>query len=177
MSSTSVILAELMICLIILLVIVGCSVGGIAVGRAIGGKASRKANFWCLFISVVCTMVSAANFVFNMGWFRVMMIWVLLPVWYVFLLFVSSKSAAACIEYKGIKAMYILYHVFFVASGLLFCDFGDEGGAYMFFGLIENVPDSLTIAGGLLFLASLGLMIAQMCVAGSLKSAKAAQTK
>ncbi len=156
--------------------IIAVAAGGAGIGRAIGGKAPAKNNFWCLLISALCTAAATANYVLNMGWYRVIMLWFLLPFWYVLLLFMASKSASACIEHKGIRAMFVACHICFVLSGLLLPDGGDEGGAYMLFGLIRDCSEKFTGLAVVLFIASLALMIAQMVVAGALKEKKKIQT-
>ncbi len=155
-------------CLLIVLIIAAAA-GGAAMGRSAAGKSSAKSTFWCLLLSAVCTAIAAVNYALNMGWFRAVMLCLLLPFWYVMMLFMASKSASACLDHKWSRVMFIACHVCFLLSGLLFPDGGDVGGMYMFFGLMEDYPGVLTDLSVVFFVASLALMIAQVKVANSLR--------
>jgi len=155
---------------IILAVLAVIAAIGAAVGRGFGGKAKGKDTFWCLFVSSLCVLVSAANYVWNAGWIRIMMTWILLPFWYVLLLFIASKSASACISDKWVKAMFIVSHVCFVASSLLLPDFGDETVNYMFFGQIDDASEYFIGVSALLFVVSIVLMIVMIAIACGLKA-------
>ncbi|MBQ4137017.1 MAG: hypothetical protein IJD67_02800 [Clostridia bacterium] len=90
-------------------------------------------------ISVICIIIAAASFVFNMGWFRCIMLWMLIPVIHPILLFATNLYAAQYTdESSTLKLTNRLFIITYIAFWALFPDFGDIGPTYFLFGLVRN---------------------------------------
>ncbi len=149
--------------LIATVVIIGL---GTFIGRIAGGKTRGKTRFLCLLPTVAAVLISIPGFIFNMGWCRFMLIFMLVPVWYPLLLVVSASASAPAIKQSDlIRTCYIISHVFYVLSGLVLPDVGDDGPSYMFFGLIKYSHDGLMALSAVLFIASIATMIVQIVAA------------
>ena len=66
--------------LMLLTVLAGMIVLGVYFGKQAGGKTGKMRRFLCLIPTVAAILISVAGFVFNMGWYRFMMIFLLVPV-------------------------------------------------------------------------------------------------
>ena len=103
--------------------------------KANGNRISKK---WYLVIisSVFVTLVS---WIFNMGWYRVILTWIPIPLIHtIAFLIINIKSANRVSIYKFLRKYIILSSVTYLLAYLLLPDGGDIGGMYLFFSLIRN---------------------------------------
>jgi len=157
------------------LIAVGVCVGLIALalflGLRIGGKTNKKSVILCLVPTVAVYFVSVAGFVMNLGLHRLLMFFVLLPLWYPLLLLMSSAASASSIGSSVLlKITYVLSHICYVASGLVMPDIGNVGPGFVFFGLITDYPDWLSRIADILFTVSIVSMSSQLIIAYIIRS-------
>ena len=158
--------------LMVLLVAGGIIALGTFLGRIAGGRTKGKTRFLCLLPTAAAILMSIVGFIFNIGWCRIMLIFLLIPIWYPLLLVVSASASAPAIKQSTlIRICYIISHVFYVLSGLVLPDVGDEGPSYMFFGLIKYSHDGLFVLASALFIASIAAMIVQIVAAVKINKA------
>ncbi len=97
---------------------------------------SAKKWYAIIILSVVIMLLS---WVFNIGWFRLILTWVPLPLIHtIIFLVINFKSAARASSSSILKKYIPLSCTSYVLSYLLFPDGGDIGGMYLFFSLIRN---------------------------------------
>ena len=90
-------------------------------------------------LSAVLTLVMFASWLFNMGWYRVVGSWLLIPIFHPLWLFFTNNIATVFIsKNKIIKYPLIAVNITFLLPHLFIYDGGDMGEAYIFFHLIEN---------------------------------------
>jgi hypothetical protein len=89
----------------------------------------------CNIISIVCTVVVAASYILNIGWLRVIGIWLGIPFIHSSI-FVLSNSLAAD-YFVFLKKNIILSYITYFLGYALLPDFTDTG-THVFFGLIHN---------------------------------------
>ena len=124
-----------------IVVLVGVIVAAVFIVRWFvkeSGKGGRTAKRWRAVI-VLCVLVSGVAWILNMGWFRVFLTWVPLPLAHVgFFVWLNFKAAANVSQFGSLKKYIILSCVTYLLPYLTFPDGGDVGGMYFFFGLIRN---------------------------------------
>ena len=119
-----------------------------------GVKISKK---WCL-ITIFTVVIMFLSWLFNIGWFRIILMWIPIPLLHtIFFMLINFKASAKVLSFKNLEKYMIYSCVTFLLSYLLFPDFGDIGGAYFFFGLIKN-----TFFSGIIIYVSVGLWIANI---------------
>ncbi len=121
--------------------------------------------------SAVCVIVAAVSWIMNMGWLRVFLTWIPIPLIYSIFFIIASRRAARFITLndadKKMRSLMISSHITYLLSFLFFPDFGDTGSPYVFFGLIHNNHNkivSLFIELSIpLFIATIIIMIVIFC--------------
>ncbi len=90
-------------------------------------------------LAILSVVIMSLSWIFNMGWFRVILTWIPLPLIHtiVFLL-INIKTANKVSSFKRLKKYIILSCITYLLPYLLFPDGGDAGGMYLFFGLVRN---------------------------------------
>lgn len=90
-------------------------------------------------ISIVCTILVAVSYVFNIGWLRVFGLWLGIPFIHAMIFIASNSLSADYIEHSPMLRINVVITdiTYFLAYALL-PDFGDIEGPYAFFGLIHN---------------------------------------
>ncbi len=102
----------------------------------VNGNGTEKKWYTFIILSVIIMFLS---WIFNMGWYRVILTWVPLPLIHtiVFLL-INIRAANNVSSLKSLRKYIILSCITYLLPYLLFPDGGDIGGMYLFFGLIRN---------------------------------------
>lgn len=96
-------------------------------------------NIVYLLAFIGCVFLVAASWIFNMGWLRVILIWVPVPIVHLAIMLALVCKACEVIHLsQRLKKYTLLSLVTYCAAYLLLPDFGDVGGAYMLFGLIRG---------------------------------------
>ncbi len=91
-----------------------------------------------VFTTLAIMLLTAASFI-NIGWFRVIMLWLLIPVIHATVFFVSNMFFVKYTDISPqIKIMNLMFMISYLVAYLFLPDFGDIGGAYFFFTLIQN---------------------------------------
>lgn len=100
------------------------------------GYSISKKWYWMIISSVVIMFIS---WVFNLGWFRVILTWIPIPLIHtIVFLVINIKSVNRVSAFRYLEKYIILSSGTYLLAYLLFPDFGDVDGAYCFFGLIRN---------------------------------------
>ena len=108
-------------------------------------------------ISIVCTILVAVSYVFNIGWLRVIGIWLGIPFIHSSI-FVLSNSLAAD-YFVFLKKNIILSYITYFLGYALLPDFTDTG-THVFFGLIHN--DMIIFVCGVV--AQIALVVNIICI-------------
>ena len=123
------------IIIIAVLVIVGGTILAIIKAYRKGEHSKRK----CIFLTLLCIAIAATSWIFNMGWIRFIMTFMLIPFIHAIIFFLINFFTASYIH-KSKKLRHI--NIFFCFTYLLFYillpDGGDVGEMYVFFGLIHS---------------------------------------
>lgn len=104
-------------------------------------KKGNKVQGKSLLVSLICFVIIAVSWIFNMGWYRVAFIvtFMAVPVFSTLVLFVTNYAAAGCFEHsRRIKKLNLLFIITYLSGNLLMPDGGDIGEMYFFFGLIHS---------------------------------------
>ena len=100
-----------------------------------GVKISKK---WCL-ITIFTVVIMFLSWLFNIGWFRIILMWIPIPLLHtIFFMLINFKASAKVLSFKNLEKYMIYSCVTFLLSYLLFPDGGDIGEMYFFFGLIRS---------------------------------------
>ena len=103
--------------------------------KANGNRISKK---WYLII-ISSVFVMLASWIFNMGWYRVILTWIPIPLIHtIAFLIINIKSANRVSNYKFLRKYIILSSVTYLVTYLFLPDGGDVGGMYAFFTIIRN---------------------------------------
>ena len=98
----------------------------------------KTAKKWYAVI-ILCVVVMILSWIFNIGWLRLILTWIPLPLIHtIAFLFVNFKAANKVSTFKSMKKYMILSCASYSLVYLLLPDGGDVGGMYMFFTLIRN---------------------------------------
>ena len=111
----------------------------------------------CNIISIVCTVVVAASYILNIGWLRLIGIWLGIPFIHSSI-FVLSNSLAAD-YFVFLKKNIILSYITYFLGYALLPDF-TVTGTHVFFGLIHNEA-FVTVCG---VVAQIALVVNIICI-------------
>ena len=101
-------------------------------------RSDKSARLWYL-ITIFSVLLVCVSWIFNIGWYRIILIWSTIPFIHIVLFMLANFSAAKYFsKSKKIRIYTILSIASFISANLLFPDGGDIGGMYCFFGLIRN---------------------------------------
>ena len=90
-------------------------------------------------LSIGMIAVMCLSWVFNIGWIRLILKFLLFPVISAVVFFIGNHLSAKYIQTdKNLKTVTMLSYITFLLPYLLVGDGGDIGEMYMLFGLIEN---------------------------------------
>ncbi len=119
-----------------------CLVGGLMAKSLAIVKYRKKHTRTLLLIltmNILSILVTAASFVFNMGWFRFFLIILSIPFIHSFIYTVTNIVMIKAIDKSFIlKVICVCSFITYVLAYAFFSDGGDYGGMYCFFGLIRN---------------------------------------
>ena len=123
----------------------------------------------CYLFSILCVLIAAASWVFNLGWFRTFITMSGIPVVHAILFFFMNSRAAAYFEKSSRMKLYTrLSGLFYLGAYLLFPDGGDYGPMYMFFGLIRS--DTICTAAFFLSFACLTAHVVMLVMQYNLRT-------
>ncbi len=130
-------------------VVLGGAIWGVV--RAI--KKGSKYRAFLIVLSLLCILIAAASWIFNMGWYRFILTFLLAPFIHAIIFFIVNFFMAPAAERsRSVKILNLFFCLTYLAMYLLFPDGGDHGPMYFFFGLVRN--DVLSaVAMGVAFLA------------------------
>lgn len=98
----------------------------------------KPALKWRIMLPLT-VIVMVASWIFNMGWFRIILMWVPLPLVHTIVFWVlNRKLATFASTFKELEKYIVISCVTYLLPYLLFPDGGDVGEGYLFFGLIRN---------------------------------------
>ncbi len=88
---------------------------------------------------MICVILAGISWLFNFGWIRVFLTWAPLPLAYsVFFAILCYKSVPMLVLSSKMKVCMIASYITYMGTFFLLPDGGDQGPAYLFFGLIRN---------------------------------------
>ena len=118
-----------------------------------------------LVISFICIFIAALSFIFNIGWFRVMMFMTLIPIIHPIIFVITNiYSSQFSKEYRGLKLTNFLFIITYLIFWIMFPDGGDVGPGYFLFGLVRD-DDLMAVAfvvSALAGVAHIALFVAQI---------------
>ena len=123
-----------------------------------GNKTAKK---WYVVI-ILSVVIMILSWIFNMGWFRVVLTWLPLPLIHtIAFLFINIKTANKVSSFKKMKKYIILSCTTYLLSYLLFPDGGDVGSMYLFFGLIRNdmIANIMMYIAPIIFIVNITVLI------------------
>ena len=89
--------------------------------------------------SVVSILIVGASWIFNMGWLRFFMTFLMFPFIHAFVVYIISLLSVKFYDrIPKLKFLNILYLVSYLFINIFLPDGGDYGPMYCFFGLIKN---------------------------------------
>ncbi len=92
-----------------------------------------------LIMSSILTLIATAAWIFNFGWIRTVLTWTIIPLINTVVFFRMNLSVAKYkTAVKSLKLWNTVFCITYVINCLTLFDFGDVGGAYVFFGLIRD---------------------------------------
>lgn len=97
-------------------------------------KFKTKINILSLFM----ILIMFASWIFNFGWIRLALTFILFPLIQSVVFFIANRLSAKNIHIKPVRLATILSYVTFLLPHLLILDGGDIGESYIFFHLIES---------------------------------------
>lgn len=124
-----------------------------------------------ILVSLLCIAVAAASWIFNMGWLRFFMTFLLIPFIHAIVFFLTNLFSANYIQKsKKSKDIYIAFCATYLLFNLLLPDGSDTGEMYVLFGLVHSdaisyicsVISLIAIAGHIVCLISQIIEIAKM---------------
>lgn len=90
-------------------------------------------------LMIICFFIMAASWIFNIGWYRLILTLLAFPiVHYVLFAIVDGKALLKLFLSKKLKIYTLISYTTYIISYLSFPDGGDYGPMYVFFGLINN---------------------------------------
>lgn len=116
-----------------------------------------------ILVSLLCIAVVATSWIFNMGWLRFFMTFLLVPFIHAIIFFLTNLFSADRIQKsKKSKNIYIAFCITYLLFNLLLPDGGDTGEMYVLFGLVHSdaisyvcgVISAIAIAGHIVCLIS-----------------------
>lgn len=88
---------------------------------------------------LICVALAGISWLFNFGWIRVFLTWVPLPLAYSALFAILCYKSIPMLDLsKKLKIYMIVSYITYIGTFFLLPDGGDQGPAYLFFGLIRN---------------------------------------
>ena len=134
--------------ILLMLIFVLCVVLGMVYVIKAFIKAKKRADHAAIrwyAMTVMCIVLMIPSWILNMGWIRMVLTWLLLPVIHSFVFIcINFKLANGLSTFKGYKKFLNLSCITYLLTYFLLPDVGDVGGAYMFFTLIK-IEDSTVI--------------------------------
>lgn len=121
-----------------------------------------KASKGWLVITILSVVVMALSWLFNMGWYRVILIWIPLPLIHtIFFLVINIRASGKVLAFPKLKKYIILSCITFLLGYLIFPDGGDVGGMYLFFSLIRNdtVANIMMYVAPIIFIANIVILV------------------
>ena len=134
----------------------------------------RKLNL----LSIGMIAVMCLSWIFNIGWIRLILTFLLFPVISAVVFFVGNHLSAKYIQTdKKLKTVTMLSYITFLFPHLLVGDGGDIGEMYMLFGLIQNdtLVGIVTTIGICMFVFHFVILIAQYALLYQYHRAKKAE--
>lgn len=143
------------------LVIVGGTIIAIVKSYKQGNHSKRNA----ILTSLLCVVVAGFSWIFNMGWIRFIMTFMLIPFIHAIIFFLINLFTACYIhKSKKLRNINISFCLTYLLFYILLPDGGDVGEMYVFFGLIHsNLFSSIcNTISSLVVLAHIVLFILQI---------------
>lgn len=89
-------------------------------------------------LSIFLILIMFASWIFNFGWIRLALTFILFPLIQAVIFFNANRLSAKIIHIKPVRLATILSYVTFLLPHFLILDGGDIGESYIFFHLIES---------------------------------------
>ena len=137
-----------------------------------GSQVKLKYNI----ISIICTILVAASYFFNIGWLRVFGLWLGIPFIHAIFFVISNSLSADYIEKSSaLRNNVVITNITYFLAYALLLDFGDVGGPYAFFGLIHNeiLVTVCSVVAQIAFVANIICIVNQALLRKAVKKSKA----
>ena len=102
-------------------------------------KQGDKKTYGYYIVTLLCVAVMFISWIVNIGWYRIILTWIPIPLIHTIAFVVIDFKAATNVAHSDKLKKYIpLSWATYLAAYLLFPDGGDEGTVRVFFNLIQN---------------------------------------
>ncbi len=125
----------------------------------------KKDKNYAFLASIACSILLIFTYIFNMGWIRLMYIFLFLA--HIILFSISSIKMSKCLLHKNDTLLLIILYCVSLIASLSLPDQGDIGASYAFMGLVSPAdynmifPISLYVVSTVLSLYLLGKSISE----------------
>ncbi len=127
----------LLICFVLVNVIV--IVGGVVWAICKALKMNDKKGLRAVIFSILCILVAACSWIFNFGWLRFILTFMLVPFIHAIIFFITNTCASKYIDRSKKMKVYVwLFYITYLCAYVTLPDGADIGPTYMFFGLIKS---------------------------------------
>ena len=122
-----------------LILVIGLIVFGIIKGIQFLRKNKFFGKTKTIILSIILILLVSISWVFNMGWLRIIMTILFIPIIHsVVFFFMNLCSARYFNESKRVKLLNVYFILTFLIAYFLMPDGGDYGEMYFFFGLVHS---------------------------------------
>ena len=135
-------------------------------------KRNDSKSIFYYVMMLLCLVIMGASWILNMGWLRVFLTWLAFPIIHAVAVIIINGKAVTKLAYSVTLRIYTVISLLTsVLSHVLFPDGGDEGGMYVFFGLIENetIVDTAFEISLICFAAYIVVTVLQLIEMGRIK--------
>ena len=159
----------ILVILVIVAVVIGVVLGARYIAKAHKRSKTHSdkiSKIWYAII-IISVVIMFFSWIFNMGWYRFILIWIPIPfIHTIAFLFINIKTANKVSSFQSLKKYIIFSCTTYLLSYLLFPDGGDVGGMYLFFGLIRNdmIANIMMCIAPIIFIVNIAILILE-CVA------------
>ena len=102
-------------------------------------RLNQPKNITYYILMILCILTALASWVFNFGWYRVILSWIAFPIIHAgAFAVVNGMALPKLIDSSKLRSLTTFSFLTYVLSYLFFPDGGDIGSMYVFFGLFHD---------------------------------------
>ncbi|MBQ7934981.1 MAG: hypothetical protein IJ333_01335 [Clostridia bacterium] len=125
--------------LLLILFIVGSVYGMVRLFRPLIKSEQTKQTKKYYLLRIICIIIMITSWIFNFGWYRVILTWLAFPILHAIIFsFISGRAISKLNCSDPLKKYVLLSYLTYIITYLTFPDGGDIGPMYLFYGLIRS---------------------------------------